>query len=290
MEWVGRVLKDHRTPIWVWVGLERFLKTTELQNGFGLGWKGLQRPLNPVMGLGWVGKVLEDHRTTGRPWGCMGLPAPPPRSPFLGSPTLGTGADAAQSAGGAAAVLLLVVGVAQLAGARPVRQPHLDVGEVAPIRARSQRDVPHPRRHQSAHVLPRRAPHHPTEHTHAWRDIAGTGPNGAVGVPTRCPRSHLWVSSPERHSHTWVPIWHPSLLSRGLGVAMWRSLSHLGVWGSHPHNPIPMYGSGIPSPFPSMGPIPTPPFPSMGPIPTSPLPSMGRGVPAAPAVPYRCGP
>lgn len=108
----------------------------------------------------------------------------PPGGAVLGGlpPTFGAGADAAQGAGAAAAVLALVVGVAELPRGGAVRQPHLDVGQVPPVGAGRQRDVPHPRRHQRAHVLPRPARRHRGPGGGTARDNGGRWtPPGDVG-------------------------------------------------------------------------------------------------------------
>ena len=81
MEWVQRVLKDHRAMEWNdWVGLERSLMITEPQNhimvvlGGSLKiiepwsvWIGLERSLKITEPqndrIVWIRRVLEGHRT-----------------------------------------------------------------------------------------------------------------------------------------------------------------------------------------------------------------------------------
>lgn len=48
-------------------------------------------------------------------------------------PTFHTGADPTEGPCATAAVLLVVVGVPQLPGHGAVREPHLNVGQVAPV-------------------------------------------------------------------------------------------------------------------------------------------------------------
>lgn len=67
--------------------------------------------------------------------------------------TSGTSADASEGTGAAAAVLLIRMCVTQLLRHGAVSQPDLDVGQIPPVGAWSQRDVTHSTFNQSTHVL-----------------------------------------------------------------------------------------------------------------------------------------
>lgn len=111
------------------------------------------------------------------------------------TPTFRAGADSPQRTRAAAAVLLLVVRVPQLARGRAVRQPHLDVGQVTPVGAGGQGDVSHPRRDQGAHVL--QTPSLPSPPTIGERPSARWRGKGLRGTPVS-PAPGLWP-----HSYHW---------------------------------------------------------------------------------------
>lgn len=67
--------------------------------------------------------------------------------------TSSTSADTSERTSAAASVLLIRMCVAQLLCHGAISQPDLDVGQISPVRARSQWDVTHTTFNQSAHVL-----------------------------------------------------------------------------------------------------------------------------------------
>ncbi len=68
-------------------------------------------------------------------------------------PTLSTGTHSSQGTGATAPILFVGVCVAKLFCGGAITQPDLNIGQMPPVRARSQRNLAHTGRHQGAHVL-----------------------------------------------------------------------------------------------------------------------------------------